>query len=301
MRRVVGVVMAAAAACGGSNLGRPQFDGAVALRYVEMQLAFGPRIPNTEGHRRTGDWILSQLRASADSVEVQEFTHVSTAGDTLQLRNFIGRFRPAVRERVLYVAHWDTRPRADRSANVGAQRQPVPGANDGASGVALLLGVADALRREPPTFGVDLVFVDGEDYGDFLEDRDVLLGSRHYAASLDPTALPLYAVVWDMIGDRELDLHQEGYSVAVAPEVVERVWSRAADLGYGRIFRASVRHTVIDDHVPLQEAGVRAIDVIDFDYGGANNPYWHTTEDTLDKVSAESLQIVGEVALALLR
>jgi Zn-dependent M28 family amino/carboxypeptidase len=301
MRGVVGVVMAAAAACGGSHLSRPQFDGAVALRYVEMQLAFGPRIPNTEGHRRTGDWILSQLQTTADSVEVQAFTHVSTAGDTLRLRNFIGRFRPAVPERVLYVAHWDTRPRADRSANVGAQRQPVPGANDGASGVALLLGVADALRREPPRFGVDLVFVDGEDYGDFLDNRDVLLGSRHYAASLDPAALPLYAVVWDMIGDRELDLYQEGHSVAVAPEVVERVWSRAADLGYGRIFRASVRHTVIDDHVPLQDAGVRAIDVIDFDYGGADNPYWHTTEDTLDKVSAESLQIVGEVALALLR
>jgi hypothetical protein len=293
--------MAAAAACGGSNFDRPQFDGAAALRYVETQLAFGPRIPNTEGHRQAGDWILAQLRTSVDSVDVQEFTHVTTAGDTLQLRNFIGRFRPALRERVLYVAHWDTRPRADRSDNLGAQRQPVPGANDGASGVALLLGVADALRREPPAFGVDLVFVDGEDYGDFTDNRDVLLGSRHYAASLDRTALPLFAVVWDMIGDRELDLYQEGYSVAEAPEVVERVWSRAADLGYGRVFRSSVRHTVIDDHVPLQEVGVRAIDVIDFNYGGRDNPYWHTTDDTLDKVSAESLQIVGEVALALLR
>ncbi|MDH3458304.1 MAG: M28 family peptidase [Gemmatimonadota bacterium] len=301
MRRVVGAVMAAAAACGGSNFERPQFDGAAALRYVETQLAFGPRIPNTEGHRQAGDWILAQLGASADSVEVQEFTHVTTAGDTLRLRNFIGRFRPAMRERVLYVAHWDTRPRADRSGNLGAQRQPVPGANDGASGVALLLGVADALEREPPAFGVDLVFVDGEDYGDFSDNRDVLLGSRYYAASLDRAALPLFAVVWDMIGDRDLDLYQEGYSVAEAPEVVDRVWSRAADLGYGRVFRSSVRHTVIDDHVPLQEVGVRAIDVIDFDYGGRDNPYWHTIEDTLDKVSAESLQIVGEVALALLR
>ncbi len=297
----MGVALAAAAACGGTTLDRPQFDGTAALRYVEAQLAFGPRIPNTQGHRQAGDWILARLEASTDSVEVQAFTHVTTTGDTLRLRNFIGRFRPALRERVLYVAHWDTRPRADRSPNLGAQRQPVPGANDGASGVALLLAVADALRREPPGFGVDLVFVDGEDYGDFVENRDVLLGSRHYAASLDRTALPLFAVVWDMVGDRELDLHQEGYSVAAAPEVVERVWSRAADLGYGRVFRASVRHTVIDDHVPLQEVGVRAIDVIDFDYGGPDNRYWHTTEDTLDKVSAESLQIVGEVALALLR
>ncbi len=298
MKRVIGVLAAAAAACGGSGLQRPAFDGTRALEYVEAQLAFGPRIPNTEGHRRAGDWIEAQLRSRADTVEVQEFRHVTVDGDTLHLRNFIGRFMPDVRDRVVYLAHWDTRPHADQSPNLGDRRLPVPGANDGASGVALLLAVADALRDTPPAYGVDLVFVDGEDFGDFSASGrpDVLLGSRHYAASLDATRLPLFAVVWDMIGDRDLQIYREGYSLSEAPEVVDRVWRTAEELGYARFFLANPVRSVVDDHVPLQERGVRAIDVIDFDYAA-----WHTTEDTLNQVSAASLQIVGEVALALVR
>jgi len=298
MRRVIGALAAAAVACGGSGLQRPAFDGARALEYVEAQLAFGPRVPNTEGHRRAGDWIETQLRTRADGVEVQEFQHVTVAGDTLRLRNFIGRFLPDARDRVVYMAHWDTRPHADQSPNVGQQRLPVPGANDGASGVALLLAVADALRETPPAYGVDLVFVDGEDFGDFSADGrpDVLIGSRHYASTLDAGHLPLYAVVWDMIGDRDLQIYREGYSLSVAPEIVDRVWRTADELGHGRVFLENPVMSVVDDHIPLQERGVRAIDVIDFDY-----PPWHTTDDTLDKVSAESLQIVGEVALALIR
>lgn len=296
MKRVMGALAAAAIACGGGGAQRPAFDGEAAMRYVEAQLAFGPRIPNTEGHRRTGDWIEASLRERADAVEVQAFQHVTATGDTLNLRNFIGRFRPESADRVLYVAHWDTRPRADKSANLGAQRMPVPGANDGASGTALLLAVADALAAIPPVYGVDLVFVDGEDYGNFSAGDDVLLGSKYYAQSIADGPRPLFAVVWDMVGDADLEIFQEGYSIARAPEVVERVWRMAEDLGHGRVFRPTRVHTVVDDHVPLQEVGVRAIDVIDFDYA-----HWHTTEDTLDKVSAESLQVVGEVAVALVR
>ena len=297
MRYRVSVVLLAALGCGAGAAAQGEFDGEAAFGYVETQMAFGPRVPNSEGHRRTGDWILAQLQARADSVEVQEFGHVTVDGELLQLRNFIGRFRPDLPDRILYVAHWDTRPRADRSANLGQQRMPVPGANDDASGVAVLLGVADALVRTPPTVGVDLLFVDGEDYGDFSAGDDVLLGSRHYAATLDPSALPLFAVVWDMVGDRDLQIYQEGNSVAGAPEVVDRVWARARELGYGSVFRDRVGYNMTDDHVPLLEAGVRAIDVIDFD----DVPWWHTTEDTIDKVSAESLKIVGDVAVALLR
>ena len=122
------------------------------------------------------------------------------------------------------------------------------------------------------------------------------MGSRYYATSADRDSPPLFAVVWDMVGDADLRILQERNSVAGAPEVVERVWNRARELGYGRVFRATLGHTVTDDHIPLLDAGIRAIDVIDFDY-----PYWHTTEDTVDKVSAESLQIVGDVAVALVR
>ena len=271
------------------------------MSYVETQMAFGPRVPNSEGHRRTGDWILERLRETADSVWEQPFLHVAADGDTLRLRNICGQFRPELTERILYVAHWDTRPRADRSANLGQQRLPVPGANDGASGVAVLLAISDALALLPPTHGVDLLFVDGEDYGDFGTADDVLLGSRHYADHLDPELpKPLFAVVWDMIGDADLTVYQEYNSLRGAPEVVQRVWAKAEELGYGGVFRKERGRMITDDHIPLLEIGIRAIDVIDLDYG-PRNEYWHTLEDTVDKLSIESLQVVGDVALALLR
>ncbi len=280
---------------GGKAAGPTEFNGRTAFTYVEQQMAFGPRIPNTEGHRKTGDWLLKELQARADTVVVQEIRH-STRRGTLQLRNFFARFRPQATERILFLAHWDTRPMADRSENLGNQRLPVPGANDGASGVAVLLGVADALKAQPPTVGVDLLFVDGEDYGDFADTNDVLIGSRWFATHQPPGYQPLFAVLFDMVGDKDLQIFQEGNSLAGAPEVVRRVWSVAASRGHGRQFVGSVRHTLTDDHVALQKVGIHAIDVVDFDY-----PYWHTTEDTIDKVSAESLQIVGDVAVALIR
>jgi Zn-dependent M28 family amino/carboxypeptidase len=290
------LVLAACAAAG-----RTPFDGETALGYVREQVAFGPRVPNTEGHRRAGDWILAHLARTADSVEVQAFTHVTVAGDTLHLRNFLGRFRPEVPERILLLAHWDTRPAAEQSANLADQRRPVPGANDGASGVAVLLGVADVLAGRPPARGVDLLFVDGEDFGAFTgpdgnTGPDVLLGSRHYAATLPDDRFPLFAVLLDMVGDVDLRIYQEGYSAARAPEIVTRVWETARELGYGDVFEPTVRHTLTDDHLPLLDRGIRAIDVIDYDY-----PHWHTVDDTPDKVSARSLQIVGDVIVALLR
>jgi glutaminyl-peptide cyclotransferase len=294
--RALLVFSAAVGACAAGARARTAFDGEAALRYVQEQVAFGPRVPNTEGHRRAGDWILAHLRATADSVDVQAFRHVTAGGDTLALRNFIGHFRPAQRERVLLLAHWDTRPHADQARNLGEQRLPIPGANDGGSGVAVLLGVADVLARTPPSVGVDLLFVDGEDYGDFNapDMPDVLIGARYYATHLPDGPRPLYAVLFDMVGDADLQIYQEQNSVAGAPEVVNRVWSAAADLGYGKFFVPEVGRALTDDHIPLLEAGIRAIDVIDFDY-----PYWHTLNDTPDKLSARSLQVVGDVAVKL--
>ncbi len=299
MRAAAGAALALAIGCRGSSLASQQFDGRQALRWVEHQVAAGPRIPNTAAHRAIGDWLVAELRTRADAVEVQEFTHVTQAGDTLHLRNVIARFRPADPNRVLYVSHWDSRPRADQDPDQAKRLLPVPGANDGASSTAVLLGVADAFKRAPPSVGVDLVFVDGEDWGDF-DGPDVLLGSRHFARNLPAGYRPLFAVVWDMVGDRDQVFEQEGYSLDRAPEVVERVWTAAEDLGLRRVFRARRGGYVTDDQVPLLEAGLRAIDVIDLEYG-PNNSYWHTTADTPDKLSAESLANVGRVALALVR
>jgi glutaminyl-peptide cyclotransferase len=299
-RTGTGLALAAAlgtalAACSAKPPNR-EFDGARAFTYLERQMQFGPRIPGTPAHDSTGDWILAQLRARADTVIVQDITHTTKSGTVLHLRNFLARFRPAASDRILYLAHWDTRPHADQSANLAAQRQPVPGADDGASGVAVLLGVADALKARPPAVGVDLLFVDGEDYGDFADSSDVLIGSRYFASHLPAGYPPLFAVLFDMVGDKNLQIYVEGNSQAVAPEVVDRVWKAAGDLGYANVFVPQVRHTLIDDHVSLQNVGIHAIDVVDFDY-----PYWHTTEDTLDKVSAASLQIVGDVAMKVIR
>jgi hypothetical protein len=196
---------------------------------------------------------------------------------------------------VLYVAHWDTRPIADGETDPARRAQPIPGANDGASGVALLLALADALRAVPPTVGVDLLLVDGEDYGDFTRDEDVFIGSRWFAEHLPtPGYQPLFGVVWDMIGDRDLQIFEERLSVSAAPEVVARVWGVAGALGYSSVFVPQMKYAITDDHVPLLAKGLRVIDVIDFDF-----PAHHRLDDDLSAVSVESLQRVGDVALRL--
>jgi peptidase M28-like protein len=273
-----------------------EFEGATAFGYIEQQVAFGPRIPGSEAHRKMADWLDSLLRQRADTVIVQSWNHVTAKGDKLPLKNFIARFNPSAEKRLLFLAHWDSRPVAD-SPRSRDSTKPVQGANDGGSGVGVLLGLADVLKRTPPAAGVDLLFVDGEDFGDFTKDSaDVLIGSRYYGAHQLPGARPLYAVLFDLVADKDLQIYQEGNSLVGAPEVVELVWDTAKDLGYGGYFIASPRHTLIDDHIQLQKAGIRAIDVVDFDY-----PAWHTPDDTIDKVSAASLQIVGDVAVALVR
>ena len=294
---VAGVVAAAALACGArAKPPAREFDGAKAFTYLQRQVQFGYRIPGTAAHEQTGDWILAQLKPRADTVWVQDIEHRMASGKTMHLRNFFARFRPQAAERILYLAHWDTRPTADQAPDSADRRKPVLGASDGASGVAVLLGVADALKAKPPTVGVDLLFVDGEDYGNFADSNDVLIGSRWFAAHQPAGYPPLFGVLFDMVGDKNLDINVEGNSQAAAPEVVDQVWKTANQLGYGDTFIPQVRFTLIDDHVSLQKAGIHAIDVVDFNY-----PYWHTTEDTMDKVSASSLQIVGDVAMALVR
>jgi Zn-dependent M28 family amino/carboxypeptidase len=240
------------------------------------------------------------LRTTADTVVVQAFTVHTHKGQLLQLRNYFARFSPQAPERVLYLVHWDTRPHAEKSPNPLDRAKPVLGANDGASGVAVLLALADALKRAAPRIGVDLLFTDGEDYGDFSDTTETLLGARYFAAHLPAGYPPLYAVLWDMVGDKDLDISIEPNSRVFAPEVTSLVWRVADSLGYGRTFLSQPGQPLIDDHIPLQAVGIHAIDVVDFDYGPGNS-YHHTIYDTLDKVSAQSLQTVGDVALALVR
>lgn len=285
------------AACQSAGYHYPkEFDGQAAHRYVARQMEFGHRIPGTPGHAAMAEWLETQLRDVADEVVVQRWTHTAADGTPLPMVNLVARFRPELEDRILYLAHWDTRPISDAYGSRDPTA-PVPGANDGGSGVAILLGVADALRAAPPGLGVDLLFVDGEDYGDFPSDTDVLIGSKYYAANQLPGPRPRFAVLFDIVGHEGAIFEKEGYSVIAAPRVVDLVWAVAAELGYQETFVPQVGMAITDDHVPLQRAGIAAIDIISHH----NYPYWHTPDDTLDKLSPAMLQIVGDVAMAVLR
>jgi glutaminyl-peptide cyclotransferase len=281
------------------------FDGEVARGYVKTQLDFGARVPGTDAARKAGDWIVAEMRQRADTVIEQRWNHVTAKGDTLPLRNIFARFRPQATTRILYITHWDSRPVSDQAEDPARRSLPVPGANDGASGVALFIALGDVLKKTPPTVGVDLLFVDGEDYGTFgPPDVDVLLGSTYFAANMPAGYQPIFGVLFDMIGDADLEIPQEGNSLERAPEVVSRVWDTAAKLGYQRYFPPRDGGAITDDHIPLLDKGLRVVDVIDINYlgppGSSKPNYHHTPDDTLDKVSARSLKIVGDVALALI-
>ncbi len=274
-----------------------EFDGEAALAAVRTQVAFGPRIDGTAGHDRMAQWLDSLLRTRADTLVVQAWSHKDEKGNILDLRNYVARFNLAATDRILFLAHWDTRPISDGPTSKDSSAA-VPGANDGGSGVAILLGVAAALKKSPPPadLGVDLLFDDGEDYGVFADTVDVLMGTRYYASHPPSGPKPRFAVLFDMVGSKGLKIYQENNSLTGAPDVVALVWKTAASIGHSGTFIDSGKHTLIDDHLTLQQVGIRAIDVVDFDY-----PYWHTPEDTPDKVSAASLQIVGDVAMAIVR
>ncbi|MGQ0766501.1 MAG: M28 family peptidase [Gemmatimonadota bacterium] len=295
--QLAGVLLVAACERGAQPPSSP-FDGVRALDYIRQQLAFGPRVPGTEGHRRTGDWIAASMRERGAEVTEQRFSHVTASGDTLPMRNVFARYRPELTERILYVTHWDTRPISDYDEDPEKRNQPVPGANDGASGTAMLIALGDLLHLYPPQVGVDFLFTDGEDYGQFgPPEIDVLIGAKHFAANLpSPGYRPLFGVLWDMIGDRDLRIEKETHSLRKAPDVVDRVWRKAAELGYARYFDPTEYGEITDDHLPLQAVGIPIINVIDLRY-----PAHHTTEDTIDKVSSVSLKIVGDVAWALLQ
>src|SRR2546423_2593684 len=272
------------------------FNGNAAYNYAKAQVDFGPRVPGTPAAKQAGDWIIREMRARADTVIVQTWTYTTADGKKLPLRNILARFRPGLSERVLYVTHWDSRPISESAATEAERKMPVPGANDGASGVGLFVALGDVLKKTKPNVGVDLLFTDGEDYGNFGPPQvDVLIGSKYFANHLPSLGYkPFYGVLWDMIGDKDLRIPYEMNSFQQVPEVVSRVWQTAVDMGYGNTFVQEGGVAVTDDHVPLLNAGLRVIDVIDLTY-----PPHHTQQDTMDKISPRSLAIVGDVATAL--
>lgn len=260
-----------------------EINGERALRDVEYQVSLGPRIPESTAHRQTGDWIVQELKASGWQVDIQQTTNMDKP-----IRNIVARFGSGSPWLILG-AHYDSRLKADRDPDPAQQGQPVPGANDGASGVAVLLELGRVLpgRMQAARYHqVWLVFFDAEDNGR-IPGWDWILGSRAFVSGLQQ--VPDAAVIVDMIGDADLNIYQEKNS---DPAMTDDIWAVAQKLGYSDQFIPQVRHQILDDHIPFLQAGIPAVDLIDFDY-----PYWHTLADTSDKISAASLDIVGEVLL----
>jgi len=272
----------------------PDFNADSAFSLLRQQVAFGPRVPGTAAHQRQLEWMTSRLRARADTLVEQEFTYAARSGRVLRLTNLLARFRPEQTRRILLLAHWDTRPMADQDPDEAKQQEPVPGANDGASGVAVLLQLAEMLARTPAPVGVDLLFTDGEDYGPGA----MYLGATHFAANIGGYR-PLYAILIDMVGDREPLFPVEANSRERAPGVVQRVWGMARQLGLAEYFPERTGTWISDDHIPLNNAGIRAIDIIDFEYGPANR-FWHTTADVVENTAPTGLGAVGTVLANLI-
>ncbi len=258
------------------------FDGDRAYEDVQTQLRFGDRIPGSTGHQQTLEYIQAELKNAAWIVEIQDTTY---QGHPVQ--NITAK-RGDSTSPIMIAAHYDTRMYADQDTDPNLRSQPVPGANDGASGVAVLLEMARVMPADQKD--VWLVFFDTEDQG-HIQDWEWILGSQAYAENL--TVTPQAVIVIDMIGDADLNLYREKSSDQI---LTDQIWQTAASLGYSDQFINQEKYNMLDDHTPFLDRGIPAVDIIDFDY-----PYWHTTQDTADKVSPESLAVIGNTLLAWLK
>jgi hypothetical protein len=290
---IIAVFLFSLAGCGAQS--SVEFSGGRAWQYLLKQCEFGPRVPGTAAHDSTSAFIIEHLRKCGARVSLQRFEIDDPYGDgVLRLTNIVGSFYADARKRFLLAAHYDTRPWADQESDEKLRGRPILGANDGASGVAVLLELADILAaHRPDGLGVDLVFFDGEDYGKAGDHHHYLLGSSHFAAKLGGYR-PAAAMVLDMVGAREARFRQEGNSLDVAPDWTRRVFERAGELELD-IFVAERAGAVYDDHVPLLRAGIPTVDLIGMPYAD-----WHLLSDTPDQCSAETLRAVGRLAADLI-
>jgi Zn-dependent M28 family amino/carboxypeptidase len=254
------------------------FDGESAYQYAKQQVEFGPRTPGSDAHQNTLDWIMSELNKNGWKTDLQ-----TDQINDYQLKNIIAYRGEKDKDTpwIILAAHYDSRFFADRDPNPENQLLPVPGANDGASGVAVLLELARVLPIDLEK-NVWLVFFDAEDQGQ-IDNWDWILGSRSFVDNMQGT--PDYVVLLDMIGDADLNIYFERNSNT---ELQQEIWRIASELGYSEFFIPEYKYSILDDHIPFVEKGITAIDIIDFDY-----PYWHTIQDSIDKVSPESLEMIG--------
>jgi hypothetical protein len=273
----------------------PRFDEDHAFSYLVAQCDFGPRNPGSDGYYACLDYFIAELDQSANEIILQDFSYQEQRyNKRYNLENIIARYNPDSEFQTVISAHWDTRPWADQEDLRQDRDQPIIGANDGASGVAILLELARIMGENPPPIGVNLVFFDGEDLGVPGENATYCQGSRFFAKNL-PIPRPDEAINLDMVGDKQLVLPIERYSLEYHPKLVRHLWDRAKDMGLDA-FIGRVDYAIYDDHIPLNEiAGIPSIDIIDFKYPNSYANFWHTLNDIPENCSEESLGQVGDL------
>jgi len=288
----------------------PDFDADSAFYFVAKQMSFGPRIPGTRGHAACAKWLEQTISAFADEVVVQPFSTRVWNGETRHGKNIIASFYPEKQFRILLGAHWDTRPNADHDPDPANWHKPVPGANDGGSGVGALLEIARQLSIKRPNVGVDIVFFDLEDYGtpefaDASFPRDPYtwgLGAQYWSKNPHrPNYRANYGILLDMVGAANPRFGREGFSMFFAPDIVNRVWETARQLGFGHVFVNELSGDIIDDHYFVNKyARIPMVNIIHYDPRTPTRffPQWHTIHDDLDIIDRNTLRMVGQVVLA---
>lgn len=280
----------------------PQFDADSAYQYVKAQVDFGPRMPNSKGHVACGNYLADKLAEHGAKVTNQYADLLAFDGTLLKSRNIIGSYKPESKKRIALFAHWDTRPWADNDPDEKNHKTPILGANDGASGVGVLLEIARLINQQQPELGIDIIFFDAEDWGSSEVADSWCLGSQHWARNLHvPNYNARYGILLDMVGGKDATFYKEAYSEQFAPDVNKKVWKKANQLGYGRYFINENGGVTTDDHIYVNNiAKIRTIDIVPYQpecEASAFGPTWHTVNDNMDNIDRSTLKAVGQTVL----
>jgi hypothetical protein len=287
----------------------PEFNADSAYAFVQKQVDFGPRVPGSEAHSACRDWLVSKLEGYADRVIKQEGTLPVYSGKQFKFTNIIASFNPEQGNRILLCAHWDTRPFADQDKDPTNHQKPIAGANDGGSGVGVLLEIARLLKSSPVNIGVDIVLFDLEDYGqpEFAQGPkqadSYALGSQYWSKNPHvPGYQAKYGILLDMVGAANSRFRVEGFSNQFAPSIVQKVWSTASDLGYGPFFPMEMGPPIQDDHFYVNTLkGIPTVDIIHLENNGYQTFHssWHTMQDDMSVIDPTTLKAVGQTVLTV--
>ncbi len=282
----------------------PKFDRNAAYDYVAKQVAFGPRVPNTAAHKATKEWLSSELKANGASVIEQDFKAKAYTGTILNGTNIIGQYNPSAKKRIVLAAHWDSRHITDNDPDPTKQNLPVDAADDGASGVGVLLEVSKHLATLPDNMGVDIIFFDAEDYGNPNDGNTYCLGSQHWSKKFHVSGYKAkYGILLDMVGAKNPRFPIEGTSATFAPQLVNKVWKLAQEMGHGTYFSMEKVEGITDDHLFVNRiAKIPMIDIINLPNNSGQKfvKHWHTTNDNMDNINKRTLGAVGQVVLAVI-